>query len=219
MAKITVMEYQRAVRYRDGRMTGVLEPGRHGYWPFWRFRHEVVDLRSRLTTVPGQELLTSDGVTVRVSLLARWRVTDAVAFVQASASPVDTVYATVQLALRGQVGSRDIETLLANRGDLDAQLAAACGPQLTPFGMELEQLAVRDVMFPGELKQVFAQVATAKQNAHAALERARGESAALRSLANSARVLDSSPALLHLRTLQAAVDSGATIVITAQPSP
>lgn len=206
----TVYEYERAVRYRNGRLAGVLEPGRHLRLPFSGTRAVRVDLRARVTNVPGQELLTADGVTVRVSLAARWRVTDPVAFVQGSADPVAALYLALQLALRDAVGGVAAEALLTDRGSAAGGLAAGCAAQAAEVGVELETVAIRDVMFPGELKRVFAQVAAARQEGLAALERARGETAALRSLANAAKLLDASPALLQLRTIQAAN----TVVVT-----
>lgn len=214
MARITLMEWQRGVRFDHGRLVGVTGPGRH------RFRQRrtsyiTVDLRPRVVLVAGQELLTADGISVKLSLVLRWQIDDPALFVQSTDVPGQAVYVEAQLALRGAVGGVDVDALLAGRDALGAEVLAVAGPACSAYGVELLAVGVRDVMFPGELKRVFAQVLTARQEGLAALERARGEAASLRALANAARVLRDQPELLQLRTLQAAAGAGATVVVTA----
>lgn len=213
MRRITVMEWERVVRYRRGRLDGVLAPGR--YWLLGYDRAVRVDLRPRTVTLGGQEVLTADGVPVRVALALVTRVTDPVAYVQAAVSADQAVHVALQLALRATITTVGAEDLLGTRGEVDAALLAATAATAATYGLAVEQAGIRDLAFPGELKRVFAQVATARQEAKAALERARGETAALRSLANAARTLDAQPALLRLRTLQTVEGTpGATVVLT-----
>ena len=92
----------------------------------------------------------------------------------------------------------------------------ACAGPLATIGVELLDVDIRDVMLPGELKRAFAAVIAARKEGEAALERARGETAALRSLANAGRMLDDNPGLLQLRILQeVGQSSGNTIVFGA----
>jgi regulator of protease activity HflC (stomatin/prohibitin superfamily) len=214
MARITLMEWERGVRFDHGRLAGVAGPGRLRYRRR-RTSFVTVDLRPRVVVVAGQELLTADGIAVKISLVLRWQVTDPALFVQSTDVPGQAVYVEAQLALRGAVGGVGVDALLASRDELGDQVRAAAEPACAAYGVELLAVGVRDVMFPGELKRVFAQVLTARQEGLAALERARGEAAALRALANAARVLREQPELLQLRTLQAAAGAGATIVVTA----
>lgn len=87
------------------------------------------------------------------------------------------------------------------------------------FGLRLITVSVKDIMFPGKLKEIFAQVVTARKEGLAALEKARGETAALRSLANAARMLEGNPNLLQLRLLQAVGESsGSTLVLGLPPA-
>ena len=211
LKRITVMEWERVVRYRRGRLAGVLDPGRHWVRDARTYR---VDLRPRTITLGGQEVLTADGVAVRVSLALVTRVTEPVTYVQASVSADQAVYVALQLALRTALGGVAAEDLLASRADVDAALASAAGETAAAYGLAVEQAGIRDLAFPGDLKRVFAQAASARQEAKAALERARGETAALRSLANAAKSLESHPALLRLRTLQAVESGSATVVLT-----
>lgn len=213
MAKRTLLEHERAVRYDRGRLVGVVGPGRVRY----RRRRTLlvpVDLRPQLVTVPAQEVLTSDGVAVKVSVVARYRVVDPVVHLTEGRGETDALYLAVQLQLRTAVATLDVEGLLGARDTIDSSLAGPVAEAAGAIGLEVEAVSVRDIMLPGETKRLFAQIVTARQEGLAALERARGETAALRSLANVASVLEAHPALLHLRTLQAAADGGATVVVT-----
>lgn len=216
MATRTLLEHERAVRYDRGRLVGVVGPGRIRY----RGRRSVlvpVDLRPQLLAVPGQEVLTSDGIPIKVSVVARWRVVDPVVFLtEASGSP-EALYLAVQLQLRSAVGALDVEGLLAGRSVVDDALAGPVGEAGADIGVEVRTVAVRDIMLAGETKRLFAQIVSARQEGLAALERARGETAALRSLANIAALLEAHPALLQLRTLQTAAETGATVVLNQGP--
>ena len=85
---------------------------------------------------------------------------------------------------------------------------------LLPDPDAIEELVVRDLMLPGELRHAYAETALARERGRTDLERARGEAAALRSLANTAKLLEENPTLLHLRTLQVAAEAGTTLVIS-----
>ncbi|HVF04392.1 MAG TPA: slipin family protein [Frankiaceae bacterium] len=213
MRKVTVMEWERYVRYDAGRRTGVLGPGRH--WVGRRTRLVHVDTRPRTMTVPGQEVLTADGVGVRASVAVVTEVADAVTYVESAVSAADALYAEVQLALRTALAAVPSDGLLDARAAIDAALFDAAVAAGERYGITVLRCGLRDLMFPGELRKVFAQAASARQEAKAALERARGETAALRSLANAARAVESQPALLRLRTLQAVESAAAaTVVLT-----
>ncbi|MBL7500128.1 slipin family protein [Frankia sp. CNm7] len=210
---LTVLEYQRAVRFHDGRLSRVLEPGRHRY-QVRRDSHVTVDLRPRMLTVPGQEILTSDGVGVRVSLLARWKITSPTVYVSASTSAEVELYALLQVAARQTVGERAAESIVTDRSALgQAVLTAALALEPARLGIEVELVDVRDVMFPGEVRRAFSQVVLAREEARANLERARGEVAAMRALANAARMARGNPELMTLRTLQTIAESNASVVV------
>jgi regulator of protease activity HflC (stomatin/prohibitin superfamily) len=123
------------------------------------------------------------------------------------------LYNTVQLNLRTLVAAQPIEALLVKRLDVGKHLLAEVQTEAAKIGIIVHGTEVKDVMFPGDLKKVFAEVLKAKQEGQAALERARGESAALRNLANAARLLDSNPALQNLRLMQALGAPGNTLVL------
>jgi regulator of protease activity HflC (stomatin/prohibitin superfamily) len=128
------------------------------------------------------------------------------------------IYAELQLALRGAIGALAIEELLAKRADLSASLMTTAAERLRLLGIDLQDAALRDITFPGELKKIFTQVVKARQEGLAALERARGETAALRNLANAAQMVQRSPALMQLRLLQVLGQQGGNTIVLGLPN-
>ena len=216
--RIVVQEWERVLGYRDGRFTEVLEPGRHRRARRRRQFVRVV-VRPRLLAVPGQEVLTADGLAVRVSLTVTCRTADPRRWHEAVEDADAFLYAGLQLALREAAGARTLDELLAARGELAEELRGRVTAPADAVGLAVEQVAVRDLMVPAELRRAAAEVATARAAGQAALERARGEVAATRALANAARMVADQPALLQLWTLQAVEAGGATVVLTTSGAP
>jgi regulator of protease activity HflC (stomatin/prohibitin superfamily) len=201
--------------YHKGKFVEVLGAGRHIRWG----RHYSVnaqDLRKTSLVVAGQEVLTADNVGLKVSLVVVYQVVDAVKAAHETQNWQGDLYHAAQLALRGVVGGVAVEALLSQRLEIGAQLLARVQPEAAKIGVNVHSVEVKDVMFPAELKRAFAEVLKSKQEGQAALERARGESAALRNLANAAKLLEGNPALLNLRLMQslsAAQTAGNTLVL------
>ena len=217
--KTTIMEYQRGLVYRQGKFIRTLEPGRY------RIYHPnntviTVDTRTKNIILQGQEMLSADNVGIRMSITISFNIADPYLAINKVIDYQDTLYQTVQLKLRDLVGAIEIEALLENRNELNKQLFALSKPAAEEIGLNLSLISIRDIMFPGDLRNIFAQVVNAKYEGLAALERARGEMAALRNLANGAKVLENNPALMQLRTLQALEkSSGNSIVFTTGDNP
>ncbi|TWP48983.1 slipin family protein [Lentzea tibetensis] len=198
--KQTLMPWERAVRFDRGVLVGELGPGEHRL-PGHAVLHRV-DLRPRSLTPAAQDVPTSDGVLVRVTVVVRWAVTSPVTFVMASATPADELYLAIQLALRGAVLPRAHDAVDRERAAIAAEVQAAVTARAAELGITVGELAVRDVVMPPELRRAALSELVAASEGRAALERARGESAALRSLLNAARLAEEHPALLQLRALQ-----------------
>jgi regulator of protease activity HflC (stomatin/prohibitin superfamily) len=197
----TVHDYERGLRYRQGRLVGLLDPGTHvAMRPFTEIH--LLDGRPTSITVPGQEILTSDGVALRVSLTARYVVADPVAALTNDQNYVSALYTAFHGGLREALAGRTADEILASRADLGPAIGGAIASELARLGIELLGVDVRDVMVPSELKRAFAGIVAARREGEAALERARGETAALRSLANAGRMIEDNPGLLQLRILQ-----------------
>jgi hypothetical protein len=130
----------------------------------------------------------------------------------------DALYLLLQLEARRVVGASPIEQVLARRAGFGPELLAACAEPARALGLELEAVDVKDLILPGDLKRIFAKVVEARQEGLAALERARGETAALRNLANAARLLEASPALAQLRLLQHLASTSGNTYVLGVPS-
>jgi regulator of protease activity HflC (stomatin/prohibitin superfamily) len=216
--KITIFEHLRGLKYVRGKFSLLLEPGQYWIYPgTTSITH--VDIRPRFITITGQELLTSDGISIKVSLAARYEVSDPVTAINKVENYNDALYLTVQLALREIAGAVAIDDLLKNRGALNDQLMEKTSTMLGDYGLKLHEVKLKDIMFPGELKKVFSQVISARNEGLAALERARGETAALRSLANVARLIEKNPSLMQLRVVQSIEGSKGNTVILGMPPP
>ena len=211
--QIVVQEWEQVLLYRDGRFEEILGAGRHRRLR-WRRRRVRVQVRPRLLVVPSQEVLTADGLSVKVSLTVAVRTADARRWYEAVEDADSFVYAALQIALREAVATRTLEELLGARGSLPEELGERVRAAGEAVGVAVDSLSLRDVMVPAELRRAAAEVATARAQGLAALERARSEVAATRALANAARMIADQPALLQLRTLQAVEAGGATVVLT-----
>lgn len=211
---VTVHDYERGLHYRRGRFAGLVDPGSHfTLRPFVDIR--VIDGRPAFMTVEGQEVLTSDGVSLKVSLAARYVVVDPVAAVTGDQAFGRALYLELQLGLRDVVAASTIDELLAARAKVGPAVLERVGSSVARLGVELLAVEVRDLMVPGELKRLFAGVVAARKEGEAALERVRGETAALRNLANAGRLVEDNPGLLQLRVLQEiGGSSGNTVNLT-----
>lgn len=212
LRQIVVFEYERGLMYRDGKIQRVLEPGRYWYFQFFQTVTKM-DIRARFITIPGQELITSDNVGLRLTIVANYTIADPARLVTQTMNHLEALHLLLQLQLRDLVGDTTMDDLLAKRKEIGNQLFEGVAPKAAEIGIKLISVGVRDIMFPGELKNAFSKVVTARQEGLAALEKARGESAALRNLANAAKLLENNPQLVQLRLLQSVSTGGNTIVL------
>jgi len=214
--RVTVLEYERGLRYRRGKFVGVVSPGVH--WVSGRAGKIVkVDTRQVWVTLPGQEVLTSDGLGVKISLVANIELVDPEVAINKVQNYMATFYGELQVALRILVGGLNIEDLLKARDDLGNTLLGRVSEPAAAVGLHVISVNVRDVMLPGELKRIFSQEVSARKEGLAALEKARGETAALRNLANAARLVQENPALFQLRLLQQIGGTQGNTVVLGAP--
>ncbi|MEO8019645.1 MAG: slipin family protein [Pseudomonadota bacterium] len=186
----------------DGELRDVLKPGLSAYWKYQRtLRVELVDLRLQTMEVSGQEILTRDKVSLRVNLTALWQVVDAVKARATVSNFVDYVYKELQFALREAVGVRTLDELLGDKGVLDREVQTSVA-KLEASGLAVRSVGVKDVILPGEMKTILNQVVEAEKQAQANLIRRREETAATRSLLNTARLMEENPTLLRLKELE-----------------
>lgn len=213
----TVHQWQQGLLFSHGKFRRLLEPGRYRFWQAG-CSVRVIDLRPWVLTLPVQEVPTADGATVKVTVAGHAKVADALTFVTASRDPEQSLYLAVQVALRDMMTGLSVEELLSARGGLGERLLAGVG-DTGGFGVTVTELVIKDIILTGELKKAQAELLVARAQGLAALERARGETAALRSLANAARMASANPALLQLRLIQQlGTSAGHTVIIGTGPT-
>ena len=213
---VTVHDYERGLRYSRGRFRGLVAAGTHvGLRGMTEVR--VLDARPTFLVVEGQEVMTAEGVPVRVSIAARYVVADPVAAATADADFRRSTYLLLQLGLRDALVTMTLDDALARRRELGPAVSDRCASDLATLGVELLAVVVRDLMVPGELKRAFAGVITARKDGEAALERTRTETAVLRSLANAGRLVEEHPGLIQLRALQQIAGSTGNTLLVGMP--
>ena len=216
VGKITVFEYERALKYYKGKFRNILEPGLHRYLRKNTTMHKI-DIRPHFVTIAGQEVLTSDSVTLKVSLAAKYEVTNPNTAVNTVENYHAALYLEIQLALREIIGNAQIDDLLERRGEFSQKMMELTEKKAEQLGLKLHSASIKDIMFPGQLKQMFAQVVNARKQGLAALEKARGETASMRNLANAAKLVKDNPALMQLRMLQSISDSSGNTLVMGIP--
>jgi len=213
---VTVHDYERGLRYRSGRFTGLVDPGSHVVIrPINEVR--VIDGRPGFVLVEGQEVLTADGVPLKVSLAARYVVGDPVAAITNDQDYLRALHVELQLGLRDALSAGSVEEILGSRAKIGPAVMERTASSLAKIGIELLGVEARDIMVPGELKRLFAGVVAARKEGEASLERVRAETAALRSLANAGRLIEDNPGLLQLRMLQQVGGSTGNTVVVSMP--
>lgn len=214
--RTTILDYERGLRYTNGRFNQLLEPGLYWHSPLSTVIH-TVDIRPRFISITGQEILSSDGVTLKISLAARYEIADLLAATHQSQNFEQALYLELQLALREIVSAADIDTVLQSRGEFSRKLLELTDAKAQALGLKLISAQIKDITFPGKLKEVFAQVVTARKEGLAILEKARGETAALRHLANAAKLIEANPQLLPLRLVQSLGQSSGNSLVFGMP--
>lgn len=229
LRRVTVYEGETGILLENGIFQRELPPGALWIGP----SATIVRASSaeQMMEVRGQEILTADRLSIKINVSVTYQIADLrQAFAglgnkgaatdrwQFMAAVESRLHQAVRLAIRALVAARSLEDLLSQRTELDAELSALIDPDAANSGVELIEAAVVDIMLTGPIKRAYADVEQARLDGLAAVERARGEKAALRALANAARIIKDNPEVGRLRFLtglEKAGASGAAIVVSA----
>ncbi|MGD9784444.1 MAG: slipin family protein [Hyphomicrobiaceae bacterium] len=188
----------------DGEIKERLSPGRHAFWQVGRtVRVAKVDLRPQPLEVTAQEILTKDRVAIRVTLTAFYRIADPEKAALASADVPGTLYRLIQFAIREAVATRTLDDILAARDTIDGEVRAFVAGRAQELGAEVKEIGVKDVILPGDVRELLNKVVEAERVAKANLIRRQEETAATRSLLNTSRLMEDNPLLLRLKELEA----------------
>ena len=203
LAETVVENHEAGLLHIEGRLVERLASGRHAYWTAGR-KVEVkrLDLRPQAVEITAQEMLTKDRISLRVTLTALRRIVDPERAAVALADVDGWLYRLIQLAIREAVASRTLDEVLSAKGALDAELRASVRERIAESGVEVMELGVKDVILPGEIRELVNKVVEAERSAKANLIRRQEETAATRSLLNTAKLMEENPLLLRLKELE-----------------
>ena len=201
--QVQVPAHAAGVLWVDGKIDRLLVPGSYAFWKFNRnVAVETVDLRLQAVEVTGQDILTRDKVGLRLNLSATYRFTDVLMAYQQLQKPAEHLYRELQFGLRAAVGTRTLDELLENKTVIDDVVTAFVRAKLSAYGLELDAAGVKDIVLPGEMKTILAKVVEAEKTAEANVIRRREETAATRSLLNTAKVMEDNPVALRMKELE-----------------
>ncbi|MCG8428870.1 MAG: slipin family protein [Chromatiales bacterium] len=187
----------------NGKIETLLQPGNYG---FWRYNRSVavkhIDLRLQNIEVTGQEILTKDRVSLRLNLSATYRVEDPEQALSKLADFNDYLYREFQLQLRQVVGTQTLDELLKNKDAINQMMIDGIRSKVAEYGISVKSVGLRDIILPGDMKTILNQVVEAEKSAEANLIKRREETAATRSLHNTAKMMEGSPTLMRLKELE-----------------
>ena len=200
----SVGEGQVGLLFVDGAFDRKLEAGIHAFWSAGRmFQLKLVDLKRQTHDVSGQEVLTKDRVTLRVNITADYQVVDPVKAVMEVKDFSAALYLSLQLAFRKSLGAMTLDQVLAQKVSVDAEAADKVRKDMAAIGIEVSEIAIKDVILPGDMRDILNQVVAAEKEAEANVIRRREETNATRSLLNTAKVMADNPVMLRLKELEA----------------
>lgn len=201
---VQVPEQSSGILMDAGVIVKELQPGTYGFWKSQRKLNTLV-LDKRLTAleVSGQEMLTKDKVSLRVNLTVSYRLVDSMKAVKALSDIQGEIYRSAQLGLRQIVGEKTLDELLENKEFLNRNLLSDLTSAMGSFGVEFQRVGVKDIILPGDMRTLLNKVVEAEKAAQAQNIRRREETAATRSLLNTARMIENNPVMLKLKELEA----------------
>ncbi len=195
-----ISEYERGIKFTCGKFSKIMEPGWRIVLPIFQ-SYKKIDIRTKVIDVPEQEVITKDNVSVKINAVIYYNIFDAS---KALLGVEDFHYAVSQLAqttMRNIVGSVTLDELLTGREQISINICQIVDKATDGWGIKVQNVELKDVALPGEMKRVIAKVAEAEREKQAVITKAEGELEASKNLAQAAETLSSAPGALHLRTL------------------
>lgn len=195
-----VNQYQRGVRFTFGRYTGMVNPGWRLVWPIIQSMQKV-DIRTKAVDVPFQEAITRDNVSAKINAVIYYKVSDAAKAVLEVERFQYAVSQLAQTTMRNVCGEMELDELLANRETAANRIQEIVDAATDPWGIKVESVELKDITLPDDMQRVIARQAEAERERRAVVIKSTGEVEAATNLAAAAKLLESQPSALHLRTL------------------
>lgn len=193
-------EYERGILFRFGKFAKILKPGWHLVFPIIH-SYKKVDIRTKTVDVPEQEAITRDNVSIKINAVLYYKIFDASKSVLAVQNFNYAVSQLAQTTMRNIVGSVSLDELLTEREKLSTEICKIVDTETDPWGIKVENVELKDIALPEEMKRVIAKVAEAEREKQAVITKAAGEVEAANNLAEAANIMGTTPGALHLRTL------------------
>ena len=199
----TVESYEKGALFINRQFQGLLEPGDYTYW---KCAESVLvtrcDLRIQQLDVAGQELLSKDKVTLRINFTCQLQAADPEKLLREALNPMQQLYSAIQLSLREYTGGFTLDELLENREKIGSTVLEHVRDQAESIGYKMISAGARDIILPGEVREIMNRVLLAEKQAQANLIQRREETASTRSLMNTAKLMENNPTLLRLKELE-----------------
>ena len=195
-----INEFQRGVLFSFGKFSRILNPGWHIVLPVIQSFRKI-DIRTKTVDVPEQEAITKDNVSVKINAVLYYKIFDAAKAVIAVENYNYAVSQLAQTTMRNMVGAVSLDELLAEREKISSAMCQILDTATDPWGIKVENVELKDISLPEEMKRVIAKVAEAEREKQAVITKAAGEVEASNNLAEAAKKMSAAPGALHLRTL------------------
>ena len=195
-----INQYERGILFRFGKFAKILKPGWHIILPIIH-SYRKVDIRTKAVDVPEQEAITRDNVSIRINAVLYYNIFDASKSILAVQNFNYAVSQLAQTTMRNIVGSVSLDELLTEREKLSSEICNIVDKETDPWGIKVENVELKDISLPEEMKRVIAKVAEAEREKQAVITKANGEVEAANNLAQAAAIMNQAPGALHLRTL------------------
>lgn len=194
-------EYERGIKFTRGKFTEIMNPGWNIVLPIFQ-SFKKVDIRTKAVDVPEQDAITKDNVSVRINAVIYYKVFDASKAVLAVENFYYAVSQLAQTTMRNAVGEVNLDELLSERETISNKICEIIDKATDPWGIKVENVELKDVALPEEMKRVIARVAEAEREKRAVITKAEGEVEASNNLAKAAENMAKNPVAVHLRTLE-----------------
>ena len=197
---VQINEYERGIKFSFGKFSKVMQPGWNIVIPILQ-SYKKVDIRTKAVDVPEQEAITKDNVSIKINAVIYFKVFDASKAILAVENFMYAVSQLAQTTMRNAVGAVSLDELLGERDKISTEICSIIDQATDPWGIEVENVELKDIALPEEMKRVIATVAEAEREKDAIIMKAKGELEAANNLAEAAKTLSQTPGALHLRTL------------------
>lgn len=203
LIRVDVSEYQKGLLYQDRRFQRILEPGTYAFWHNGTpISVRLADTRLTQMNITGQEILTQDKVSLRISYVCNYRITDFERAFSEIDDYAEQLHVAAQLAMRDYIGSQRLDDLLAAKDQLSAYVLQRLREKAAACFVEIEDGGVKDIILPGEIRDIMNTVLMAEKQAQANVIARREEVASTRSLLNTAKLMDENQTLYRLKELE-----------------